>query len=114
MASAKDTLFLSLRLSLPLSRSLSFSFYSLYCLFDRYDSGLALIISLGRLHEVVNARLKRAAVATVLRSVIVFHPADFFKFHRVSSRFSDNASRMRNKVHGDYAHILQIQSCYFS
>ncbi|TGZ50235.1 hypothetical protein DBV15_02096 [Temnothorax longispinosus] len=33
----------------------------------RYDSGLALIISLGRLHEVVNARLKRPAVATVLR-----------------------------------------------
>lgn len=62
MASAKDT-----PVSLPPSPSSSsppppapFP-YPLYCLFDRYDSGLALIISLGRLHEVVNARLKRAA-----------------------------------------------------
>ncbi|KYN10960.1 hypothetical protein ALC57_16886 [Trachymyrmex cornetzi] len=42
-----------------------------------YDFGLALIISLGWLHEVVNARLKRAAVATVLQNIIIFHPAVF-------------------------------------
>lgn len=58
MASAKDTFLPPLPPSL-ISLSLSLFLYFLYCLFDRYDSGLALIISLGQLHEVVNVRLKR-------------------------------------------------------
>ncbi|EGI59279.1 hypothetical protein G5I_12614 [Acromyrmex echinatior] len=60
----------------------------------RYNFGLALIISLGWLHEVVNARLKRAVVATVLRNVIIFHPANFSKFHCVFTLFRQHLANV--------------------
>ncbi|KYM85655.1 hypothetical protein ALC53_04436 [Atta colombica] len=43
---------------------------------EEYNFGLALIISLGWLHEVVNTRLKRAVVATVLFTLFRQHLAN--------------------------------------